>query len=101
MIEAAGIDWTIVLTALIPTIPAILAVLIGTANRRALKTPSGDTIGTVAERTHDLAAVATMRAGSVESTGPMLDAARRLNASPESPVKVNGEHGKRAGGTAA
>lgn len=53
-----------------------------------LVTPSGDTIGEVVERTHDLAAVATMR--DIEQSQPMDDAARRLNADPNSPVKVNG-----------
>lgn len=93
MIASTGVDWTIILTALITAIPAIIAALLGASNRRSLKTPSGDTIGRVAERTHDLAAVSTLALGDVQSSGPMVDAARRLNASTESPVKVNGETG--------
>ena len=97
------IDWTVVITAAIPTVPATLAVVLGAQNRRAIRTPSGDTIGEVAERTHDLAAVATLSTAAAmgqkdaETTPPVsagagLDrAVERLNANPQSPVKVNGE----------
>lgn len=101
MVAATGINWTVVLVAAVTAVPAIIAALLSASNRRSLKTPSGDTIGQVAERTHDLAAVATMQTGSVESTGPMKDAARRLNASPDSPVHVNGETTPPAAGSTA
>lgn len=86
---AATIDWTLVLVAAISSVPATLAALVGLANRRALRTPSGDPIGHVVERTHDLTAVQTLAVG-VEAKKPMEDSARRLNADDASPVKVNG-----------
>lgn len=85
----SGIDWNIVIASAIPTVPATLAVLLAAANRRSLKTPSGDPIGHVVERTHDLAAVAS--AGIAMTAQPaMADSARRLEADENSPVKVNG-----------
>jgi hypothetical protein len=86
----AGIDWTIVIASAIPTVPATLAVIVSAANRRSLKTPSGDAIGHVVERTHDLAAVAA--AGIGMTAQPALSkSAERLDADENSPVKVNGE----------
>ena len=104
----ADIDWTNVLVALIAGLPAIIAAFYargahveGKTTNRQIRTPSGDTIGVVAERTHDLAAVATlstaaaMKQGSepppVTASGPLHDAVRRLNSDPSAPVKVNGE----------
>jgi hypothetical protein len=85
----AAIDWTVVIASAIPTVPATVAVLIGSATRRALKTPSGDAIGHVVERTHDLAAVAA--AGISMTTQPaMVKSAERLEADDNSPLKVNG-----------
>ena len=50
------IDWTnVIVAAIAATPPTVLALL----NRRSLRTPSGDPIGHVVERTHDLAAVTT------------------------------------------
>lgn len=88
IVAASGIDWTIVLTALIPTIPAILAVLLGASNRRSLKTASGDPIGQVVERAHDLTAVGLLAAGLVHPGPKMTEAAARLNEDTTSPVKV-------------
>jgi len=48
-------DTLIVCTA-ITALPATIAAVIGVLNRRQIQTPSGDTIGHVVERTHDLAA---------------------------------------------
>lgn len=49
-ITAVGVAASAILSA--------LATLIGVLTRRSIRTPSGDPIGHVAERTHDLAAVA-------------------------------------------
>lgn len=90
IVASSGIDWTLVIVALITAVPATIAALIGNSNRRALRTPSGDTIGRVAERTHDLAAVSTLALKDTTASGPMVDSTRRLNTSVDSPVKVNG-----------
>lgn len=49
-------DWTPVLVTLVATIPSTLAVVFTFLIRREQQTPSGDPIGEVVERTHDLAA---------------------------------------------
>jgi hypothetical protein len=54
MIAASGVDWTQVLLALIAGLPAILAAVFAFRIQRQVKTPSGDTLGRVAERTHDM-----------------------------------------------
>lgn len=51
-----GVDWTTVIVALIASLPAILAAIFSYLNRRQLKVPSGDRLGAVMERTHDLSA---------------------------------------------
>ncbi len=99
-------DWTNVLDALIAGLPAIIAstaaLLYARRNGQHLRTPSGDTIGAVTERTHDLAAVATLTAvnaartphtadSPVLATDSMGDSVRRLNDDAHSPVHVNGE----------
>lgn len=43
-----------VIDTLIITVPAIIGALLARDIRRRVKTPSGDTIGAVVERTHDL-----------------------------------------------
>lgn len=110
-----SIDWTNVLVALIAGLPAIIAALYaraghtqGVANSELtqtvaadLATPSGDSIGHVVERAHDLAAVATLAASSnvakqtgdepAVTAGAGIDAAvERLNEDPHGPVVVNG-----------
>ena len=49
-------DWTPVLVALITAVPSTLAVVFAFLIHREQQTPSGDPIGSVVERTHDLAA---------------------------------------------
>jgi ABC-type Fe3+ transport system permease subunit len=48
------VDWTQVLLALIAVVPGTIAAVGVLIVRRRLATPSGDPIGTVVERTHDL-----------------------------------------------
>lgn len=50
----SSVDWTQVLVALIAGLPAILSAFFAFRIRRAIQTPSGDPIGHVAERSHDL-----------------------------------------------
>lgn len=54
----AAIDWTTVLVVGVPAyiaaVAAPLAALYGARLKRDVKTPSGDTLGAVAERTHDI-----------------------------------------------
>lgn len=52
----AAIDWTPIIAAAVAGIPGVLAALVALGNRRAIQTPSGDKIGEVMERTHDLSA---------------------------------------------
>lgn len=109
----AAIDWTGVLESLIAGIPAIIAACGALVyareghrqaknNRAQLQTPSGDPIGHVVERAHDLAAVATItnigstrKVGAeplpVEATNNMEASVRRLNEDENSPVHVNGK----------
>jgi hypothetical protein len=54
------IDWTQVLVALIAGLPAILATVFAFLIHRAIRTPSGDRIGKVVERTHELSAADVM-----------------------------------------
>lgn len=55
MIGAALIDWTQVIVALIAGAPAIIAAVFAFRVHRDVRTPSGDRLGEVAERTHDMA----------------------------------------------
>jgi hypothetical protein len=52
----ATVNWTTVIVALITGLPAIIAAIFAAKSHGKLKTPSGDNIGHVVERTHDLAA---------------------------------------------
>jgi cobalamin synthase len=54
VIGGTSVDWTQVLVALIAGAPAILAAIFAFRVHRDVKTPSGDTLGAVAERTHDM-----------------------------------------------
>ena len=77
----------IAVTGLIAAIGSTIAAVMGSLNRRNLKTPSGDSIGAVAERTHDLAAVGV--AAVTNTNGPAVTAAlAKLNADPKAPVSV-------------
>ena len=49
----AAIDWTNVLVALIAGAPAIIAAIFSIRVNRQVKTPSGKTLGAVAEYAHD------------------------------------------------
>lgn len=88
---ASSVNWTEVLIVGVPgyiaAIFAGVATLIGAANRRAIRTPSGDRIGEVAERTHDLAAVGV--AAVTGTNGPAVTKAlAKLNADPKAPIDV-------------
>lgn len=91
MTVAAAVNWTEVLISGVPAIIAAIgsaiAVVIGAANRKNLKTPSGDPIGTVVERAHDLSAVTVAATTGID--GPLVRRARqRLNggAGPDVPI---------------
>lgn len=82
IVALTGVDWTQVLVIGVPAYIAAfggaIAAVIAALNRRNLKTPSGDSIGAVMERTHDLAAVATAAATGV--SGPLAEKGKeRLN----------------------
>lgn len=49
----AAVDWTNVLDTLITTLPAIVAALVAIRVHHLVRTPSGKTIGQVAEYAHD------------------------------------------------
>ena len=54
MLMGSAVDWTQVLIALIAGLPAILGAVFSYLVVVRTRTPSGDTIGKVVERTHDL-----------------------------------------------
>lgn len=56
MVMGSAIDWNMVIVSFIPTVPALVGAFYAGRTHRRVKTPSGDTIGKVVERTHDLAA---------------------------------------------
>lgn len=86
----AVIDWTNVIDTAIVAIPATIAAWASLLGVRRLRTPSGDNIGHVVERTHDLAAVG-VAAVTGAGTAALARSEERLNADPESPVNTNGE----------
>lgn len=61
LIGGISLDLTQVFVTLITTVPAILAAIWARNVVNQVRTPSGDTLGAVAERTHDLAAVNTQK----------------------------------------
>lgn len=63
----AAVDVTQVLVALIATVPAVVSAVLVYLVRREVQTPSGDTIGQVAERTHDLTAADLMTTQKVHA----------------------------------
>jgi cobalamin synthase len=69
-VTATTLGWPDVAVALIAAAPALLAAILAYLNNRAIKTPSGDKIGSVVERTHDLAAVA---APSIQRTADAIN----------------------------
>lgn len=59
MLAGTDLDLTQIIIVLITTLPAIIAAIYARSVRRDVSTPSGDTIGSVVERTHELTAVNT------------------------------------------
>ena len=87
-IASVHLDLTQVLIVGIPAYIAALggaiAAVIASLNRRSIRTPSGDSIGHVVERTHDLSAVST--AAVTGANGPLAKQARkRLNGELDAP----------------
>lgn len=83
MTLAAGLnlDLTQICVSLITTVPAILAARWARNVVKQVKTPSGDTLGEVAERTHDLAAVNTAKLSQVHAA--VLNGGHEPDAGPE------------------
>jgi cobalamin synthase len=75
----SALGWPDVAIALIAAAPALLAAIFAYLNSRAIKTPSGDKIGHVVERTHDLAAVA---APSIRHTEAIVNGEAEPTATP-------------------
>jgi hypothetical protein len=66
-VEILGVaQWPDVMLALIASIPATLAAVLSYLNRRQMRTPSGDSIGTQVERTHDITHATNMRVNSMD-----------------------------------
>lgn len=77
-----SVDWTTVIVAAIGVIPAILSAYWAYRIRRDIRTPSGDTIGKVTERTHDLSAadlLATQAVHKIVTTSERRDQAQDLD----------------------
>lgn len=53
MLGSTAVGWPDVVLALIAAVPSSLTLVLAYLLRRDVKTPSGDTLGSVAERTHD------------------------------------------------
>ena len=83
----SGINWTDVIDTAIVAVPASIAAWASLRNGRKLRTPSGDNIGHVVERTHDLAAVG-VAALTGQRTEALSKSEERLNGDPESPINV-------------
>lgn len=86
------VNWTTVLVygvpAYIAAFAGVIAAIRGTQNRNAIQTPSGDSIGHVAERTHDLTAVNAAALSTTASAGLERSVAR-INDDPSAPVTVD------------
>jgi cobalamin synthase len=52
--------WPDVGVALVVALPGLVAAIIAYLNRRQIRTPSGDSLGAVAERTHDISHATNM-----------------------------------------
>lgn len=87
---AVDIDWTNVIDTAIVAVPATIAAVASLHNSRKMKTPSGDFIGHVVERTHDLAAVSTAVLTG-KSQPALARSEERLNNDPDAPVHTDGE----------
>lgn len=53
----SALDYTALAASLVSAVGAIIAAAVGAYVAKQVKTPSGDTLGQVAERTHDMTAV--------------------------------------------
>jgi hypothetical protein len=58
--------WPDVGIAFVVALPGLLAAWVSILNRRQIRTPSGDTIGEIAERTHDITHATNMRVNSMD-----------------------------------
>lgn len=63
------IDYTVVISTLISALGAVSSAAIAAWIARQVKTPSGDTLGAVAERTHDLATVSVKTLHNLDGGG--------------------------------
>lgn len=54
MVAATHIDWTTVIVAGLAGVPSLVAAILSFVIHRNVSTPSGDSIGAVAERSHEL-----------------------------------------------
>jgi hypothetical protein len=57
----ATTTWPDVGVALVVALPGLLSFIVAMANRKQLRTPSGDTIGELSERTHDITHATNLR----------------------------------------
>lgn len=57
----ATTTWPDVGVALVVALPGLLAAIVAVLNRRQLRTPSGERIGDLAERTHDITHATNLR----------------------------------------
>lgn len=67
-LEGVNLDLTQVLVAFVTVIPAIIAALYARSANQQIKTPSGDTLGAVAERTHDMTAAGVAIVSDIKKT---------------------------------
>jgi cobalamin synthase len=66
VLPLAVASWPDVVLSLIAAFPATLAAWLAYLNRRQIRTPSGDTLGAVAERTHDITHATSMQVGQMD-----------------------------------
>lgn len=59
--------------ALIVGLPAIIAAVLAALNRRDLKTPSGETVGRIVEKAHELSAVAVHQGTAILKANGVAD----------------------------
>ena len=82
-----AIDWTNVLVALIAGLPAIIAAIFGARIHGQIRTPSGKSLGAVAEFTHDTAIANNLLLA--RHNGPTVPADRQtIAAEGETPPQI-------------
>lgn len=86
----AAVDWTMVLEALIYTLPAIIAAVFAGSIHHQIKTPSGKHIGAVAEYAHDTAIANNLLLSKENGQTKPADPGK-LRAESENPPKVPAE----------